>query len=156
MADTTKCHQAWQAPKAVSSAPWWIHTQRFCLSKHGHTVAQTYVPPAYQHPQMRVNLLNEEEVDSPWPQNHCALRGHRGPAASAAALSTCTLDHAALRPGLVLPEDLDPSEEEPSLRVVPMPTFLRELAGALDDVELAEEGLLPSTESSSSKFLSEE
>jgi hypothetical protein len=37
-----------------------------------------------------------------------------------------------------------------------MPTFLRELGGALDDVELAEEGLLPSTESSSSKFLSEQ
>lgn len=42
-----------------------------------------------------------------------------------------------------------------SLRVVPMLTFLRELDGALDDEELAEEGLLPSTESSSSKFLSE-
>lgn len=36
-----------------------------------------------------------------------------------------------------------------------MLTFLRELDGALDDEELAEEGLFPSTESSSSKFLSE-
>lgn len=58
--------------------------------------------------------------------------------------------------GLVLPEDLDPRVDDTSLRVVPIPTFLRELVGALDDVELAEEGLLPSTESSSSKFLSEE
>lgn len=58
--------------------------------------------------------------------------------------------------GLVLPEDLDPREDDPSRRVVPIPTFLRELGGALDDVELAEEGLLPSTDSSSSKFLSEE
>ena len=105
---------------------------------------------------MRVNLLNEEKVHSHWPQNHCARKGHRGRAASTPALSTCTADHAALRSGLVLREDLDPREEEPSLRVVPIPTFLRELAGALDDVELAEEGLLPSTESSSSKFLSEE
>lgn len=56
---------------------------------------------------------------------------------------------------MLLPEDLDPRLDDMSLRVVPMLTFLRELDGALDDEELAEEGLLPSTESSSSKFLSE-
>lgn len=51
-------------------------------------------------------------------------------------------------------EDLDPRAAVPSLRVVPIPT-LREFAGAFEDVEeLAEEGLFPSTESSSSKFLS--
>lgn len=51
-------------------------------------------------------------------------------------------------------EDLDPRAADPSLRVVPIPT-LREFAGAFEDVEeLAEEGLFPSTESSSSKFLS--
>lgn len=51
-------------------------------------------------------------------------------------------------------EDLEPRAAEPSLRVVPIPT-LREFAGAFEDVEeLAEEGLFPSTESSSSKILS--
>lgn len=51
-------------------------------------------------------------------------------------------------------EDLDPRGADPSLRVVPIPT-LREFAGVFEDVEeLAEEGLFPSTESSSSKFLS--
>lgn len=55
-----------------------------------------------------------------------------------------------------LPEDLEPRVEGPSRRVVPIATDLRELGGALEDVELAEDGLLPSTESSSSKFLSEE
>lgn len=51
-------------------------------------------------------------------------------------------------------EDLEPRGVEPSLRVVPIPT-LREFAGAFEDVEeLAEEGLFPSTESSSSKILS--
>lgn len=55
---------------------------------------------------------------------------------------------------VVLPEDLDPRLEDTSRRVVPMLTFLRELDGALDEEELAEEGLFPSTESSSSKFLS--
>lgn len=45
---------------------------------------------------------------------------------------------------------------DPTLRVVPIPPF-REVEGAFDDVEeLAEEGLFPSTESSSSKFLSAE
>lgn len=53
---------------------------------------------------------------------------------------------------MLLPEDLDPRLDDTSLRVVPMLTFLRELDGALDDEELAE-GLLPSSESSSSKFL---
>jgi hypothetical protein len=56
---------------------------------------------------------------------------------------------------VLLPEDLDPRLDDMSLRVVPRLTFLRELDGALDDEELAEEGLLPSTESSSSKFFSE-
>lgn len=51
-------------------------------------------------------------------------------------------------------EDLEPRAADPSLRVVPIPT-LREFAGAFEDVEeLAEEGLFPSTESSSSKILS--
>lgn len=51
-------------------------------------------------------------------------------------------------------EDLEPRAAEPILRVVPIPT-LREFAGAFEDVEeLAEEGLFPSTESSSSKILS--
>ena len=54
---------------------------------------------------------------------------------------------------VVLPEDLDPRLDDTSRRV-PMLTFLRELDGALDEEELAEEGLFPSTESSSSKFLS--
>lgn len=43
-----------------------------------------------------------------------------------------------------------------TLRDVPIPPF-REVEGAFEDVEeLAEEGLFPSTESSSSKFLSAE
>lgn len=51
-------------------------------------------------------------------------------------------------------EDLEPRAADPILRAVPIPT-LREFAGAFDDVEeLAEEGLFPSTESSSSKILS--
>lgn len=55
---------------------------------------------------------------------------------------------------VILLEDLEPRAADPSLRVVPIPT-LREFAGAFEDVEeLAEEGLFPSTESSSSKILS--
>lgn len=45
----------------------------------------------------------------------------------------------------------------PTLRAAPIPLFREVKEGAFEDVEeLAEEGLFPSTESSSSKFLSAE
>lgn len=54
------------------------------------------------------------------------------------------------------PPGLAATADATGLRAVPMVTGLRAEGGALDDaVELADEGLFPSTESSSSKFLSE-
>jgi len=72
----------------------------------------------------------------------------------AISLSTNTINKGQFIYGIGLLEDLEPRAADPSLRVVPIPT-LREFAGAFEDVEeLAEEGLFPSTESSSSKILS--
>lgn len=56
--------------------------------------------------------------------------------------------------GLHLPGAFETRAVVPTLRAELIPLF-RELDGAFEDVEeLAEEGLFPSTESSSSKFLS--